>query len=223
MRRRSVRCRSRSRSGRVGEPGDAADVAQEPGRLEGPSRATPNSVESGAPARAAILLAGFELAVDACQLGQQLGGESGGYYRRCRGAWWPRAGLGLGPRTGIFFAPPGTRSISRRWNRLMAWVRAPPSSSRRSASRPSATRSGVTSGGAGRGSQRSQSDRVRVDGVGLAAVAGGEDPDLHRKLGKRSSTVSPSATSRCAMCSPHRCSPQSPRRRDKPRPAEHTA
>ena len=66
----------------------------------------------------------------------------------------------------------------------MVWVRARPSSSRRSTSMPITTRSSSTSTShqVRPGRQRDHRHRVRVDRVGLAAVAGGEDPHLRGQL-----------------------------------------
>ena len=115
--------------------------------LEGPMPGSWSSVEPRASTRARISFwQVLDLAVGAFQLGDQLGCEArGGSCRRCRGAWWPRSGSGLVPRTGTAWPRRGAAPSSSRWIRLMVWVRARPSSSRRSASRPSTTRSGLTS------------------------------------------------------------------------------
>ena len=65
----------------------------------------------------------------------------------------------------------------------MTWVRARPGSSRRSASRPSTTRSALTSTVTRPGDRNAASaTECAPRRVGLAAVAGTEDPYLRRQL-----------------------------------------
>jgi hypothetical protein len=52
------------------------------------------------------------------------------------------------------------------------------------------------------GAHRDHGNAARVDRVGLAALAGGEDPGPGGQFRGQSTTVSPSATRRCATCRP---------------------
>ena len=82
-----------------------------------------------------------------------------------------------------FPAPPGSSSSSSRCSRPATWVRAWPSSSRRSASMPITTRSSPGPDlDQARRAQGGQRDGVRAGRVGLAAVASGEHPHLRGQL-----------------------------------------
>ena len=130
-----------------------------------------------------FLVQDLGLLADRLELDDQLDGEptaglAGQVPRPDRGD--QRAGL---PRTGTSWPRRAAAPGSSRCSRLLTWVRARPSSSRRSASMPITTRSSSTRIWTRPGARRAASaTECAPDRVGLAAVAGGEHPHLRGQL-----------------------------------------
>ena len=84
-----------------------------------------------------------------------------------------------------FLAWPGTSSASSRCSRLTVWTRSRVSSSRRSAQHPQRLELTVAAQHPQRrGADRDDRDRVGVAGIGLAVVAGVEEPHPGSELGR---------------------------------------
>ena len=100
-------------------------------------------------------------------------------------------------------APPGNSSNSSRCNRFTVWMGARPSSSRRSASMPITTRSSSTSTRT-RFGVRSATIATECASTGsvLRPLPGANTRTCADSFAGTSSTVSPSCTSRWAMCLP---------------------
>ena len=185
-RRRSVRCRSRTRSGRGWRTGGCRRCRRAAGRRRtGRCRAGRCSgAAGGGDELGQLLVGGLDLLVDGGEFVDQLRGQlaAGACPTMSRGRTVSSSARACGADRN-FFAPPGISSSSSWCSRLTVSVRARPSSSRRSTSSRNAT---VVSSTATCRRPRLRSaghgDAVRVDRVGLAALAGGEHPHPRGQL-----------------------------------------
>ena len=174
----------------VGEPGDVADVGQDPGRagradaVQVHQAASRVAVDAPRAVRPCIALS---LASMAHQLGEFLGGQPPAACVRTRSRGRTVASSALALRRRNFFAgaPPGSSSSSSRCSRFRLWARARGQFIAAVDQQPQhhqVARRQSTCTQAAAVAQGDHHDRVRVGGVGLAALPGVEHPHPRGQL-----------------------------------------